>query len=198
MDYLPIFLRVQGRLAVVIGGGAVAARKAELLLKCGAHVRLVAPELAGGTLELLRQHGAAAQMSHLCASFTASHLDGAALVIAATDSAAVNAQVSHIARARGVPVNVADDAEHSDFILPAIIDRSPVIVAVGTGGTTPVLARRLREQIEALLPSGLGALARFAGSPAGTREPGVAARIAPPVLGAILWRRCESWAAGAG
>jgi uroporphyrin-III C-methyltransferase/precorrin-2 dehydrogenase/sirohydrochlorin ferrochelatase len=164
MDYLPIFLRVQNRLAVVIGGGAVAARKAELLLRCGAHVRLVAPELAASTQELLREPSAATTMSHLCAAFTAQHLDGAVLVIAATDSDSVNAQVSRLARERGVPVNVADDAELSDFILPAIVDRDPVIVAVSSAGTTPVLARRVREQIEALLPARLGALARFAGS----------------------------------
>jgi uroporphyrin-III C-methyltransferase/precorrin-2 dehydrogenase/sirohydrochlorin ferrochelatase len=164
MDYLPIFLRVRDRLAVVIGGGAVAARKAELLLKCGARVRLVAPELAAGTQALLQLHAAGDQMSHQCASFAGHHLEGAALVIAATDSDEVNAQVSRIARARGVPVNVADDADTSDFILPAIVDRSPVIVAVSSAGTSPVLARRVREQIEALLPARLGALARFAGS----------------------------------
>jgi uroporphyrin-III C-methyltransferase / precorrin-2 dehydrogenase / sirohydrochlorin ferrochelatase len=163
MDYLPIFLRVQNRLAVVVGGGAVAARKAELLLNCGARVRVVAPELAPGTQELLRQHSAAHEMSHLRASFDVGHLEGAALVMAATDSAAVNAQVSQAARARGIPVNVADDAEHSDFILPAIVDRSPMIVAVSSAGTTPVLARRVREQIEAQLPARLGLLARFAG-----------------------------------
>src|SRR5580704_15174730 len=162
MDYLPIFLRVQDRLAVVIGGGAVAARKAELLLKCGARVRLVAPQLAADTEALLQRH--TAQMSHLCAAFAAHHLEGAALVIAATDSDEVNAQVSRLARARGVPVNVADDAATSDFILPAIVDRSPLIVAVSSAGTTPVLARRVREQLEALLPARLGALAGFAGS----------------------------------
>jgi uroporphyrin-III C-methyltransferase / precorrin-2 dehydrogenase / sirohydrochlorin ferrochelatase len=162
MDYLPILLRVRSRFAVVIGGGAVAARKAELLLKCGARVCLVAPELAAGTQELLRQHPA--DLSHVCAAFAAHHLEGAALVIAAADSAAVNAQVSQLARARGIPVNVADDAQRSDFILPAIVDRSPLIVAVSSAGTAPVLARRVREQIESLLPARLGALARFAGS----------------------------------
>ncbi len=85
------------------------------------------------------------------------------LVVAATDSVELNAQVSRSARTRGVPVNVADDAELSDFILPAIVDRSPVIVAVSSAGTAPVLARRVREQIEAQLPARLGALARFAG-----------------------------------
>jgi uroporphyrin-III C-methyltransferase/precorrin-2 dehydrogenase/sirohydrochlorin ferrochelatase len=162
MDYLPILLRVRSRFAVVIGGGTVAARKAELLLKCGARVCLVAPELAAGTQELLRQHPA--DMSHLCAEFAAHHVEGAALVIAAADSAAVNSQVSQTARARGIPVNVADDAELSDFILPAIVDRAPLIVAVSSAGAAPVLARRVREQIEALLPARLGALARFAGS----------------------------------
>jgi uroporphyrin-III C-methyltransferase/precorrin-2 dehydrogenase/sirohydrochlorin ferrochelatase len=162
MDYLPILLRVRSRFAVVIGGGTVAARKAELLLKCGARVCLIAPELAAGTQELLRQHPA--DMSHVCAAFAAHHLEGAALVIAAADSAVVNSQVSQTARARGIPVNVADDAELSDFILPAIVDRTPLIVAVSSAGTAPVLARRVREQIEALLPARLGALARFAGS----------------------------------
>ncbi|HTV76951.1 MAG TPA: siroheme synthase CysG [Steroidobacteraceae bacterium] len=163
MDYLPIFLRVRNRLAVVIGGGAVAARKAELLLKSGAHVRLIAPELGPVTQELLRQHSAAQAMSHLPAAFDAAHLEGAALAIAATDAPTVNAQVAQAARRRGIPVNVADDPDHSDFILPAIVDRSPVIVAVSSAGTAPVLARRLREQIEALLPARLGVLAGFAG-----------------------------------
>ena len=164
MDYLPIFLRVQDRLIVVIGGGAVAARKAELALKCGARVRLVAPELAPSAVELLRRHTAAAQMTHVCAPFAAHHLEGAALVMAATDSDAINAQVAQLARAGGLPVNVADDAALSDFILPAIVDRAPLLVAISSAGTTPVLARRVREQIEALLPARLGALARLAGS----------------------------------
>jgi len=84
--------------------------------------------------------------------------------MAATDSDAINAQVAQLARASGLPVNVADDAALSDFILPAIVDRAPLIVAVSSAGTTPVLARRVREQIEALLPARLGALARLAGS----------------------------------
>ncbi|HEY6457085.1 MAG TPA: siroheme synthase CysG [Steroidobacteraceae bacterium] len=184
MDYLPIFLRVQDRLAVVIGGGAVAARKAELLLKCGARVRLVAPELAAGTAALLQLHTGGEQMSHQCAAFAGHHLEGAALVIAATDSDETNAQVSRLARARGIPVNVADDADTSDFILPAIVDRSPLIVAVSSAGTTPVLARRVRERIESLLPAQLGALARFAGS---QREQ--VNRVLQPALRRPFWER---------
>ena len=169
---------------VVIGGGAVAARKAELLLKCGARVRLVAPELAAATQALLQLHGAGERMSHHCAAFADHHLEGAALVMAATDSDAVNAQVAQLARARGVPVNVADDAEYSDFILPAIVDRSPLIVAVSSAGTTPVLARRVREQIEALLPERLGALARFAG-----RQREQVNRVLQPALRRSFWER---------
>jgi len=184
MDYLPIFLRVQDRLAVVIGGGAVAARKAELLLNCGARVRLVAPELDASAQALLQLHGAAGRMSHQCASYASHHLEGAALVMAATDCAAVNTQVSREARARGIPVNVADDAATSDFILPAIVDRSPLIVAVSSSGTTPVLARRVREQIESLLPARLGALARFAGS---QREQ--VNRVLQPRLRRPFWER---------
>jgi uroporphyrin-III C-methyltransferase/precorrin-2 dehydrogenase/sirohydrochlorin ferrochelatase len=184
MDYLPIFLRVQNRLAVVIGGGAVAARKAELLLKCGAEVRLVAPELAAGTQALLREPATATRMTHVRTAFAAQHLEGAVLVIAATDSDAVNAQVARLARERGLPVNVVDDAEHSDFILPAIVDRDPVLVAVSSAGTAPVLARRVREQIEALLPTHLGALARFAGSQRARVNAGL-----PPALRRPFWER---------
>jgi uroporphyrin-III C-methyltransferase / precorrin-2 dehydrogenase / sirohydrochlorin ferrochelatase len=183
MDYLPIFLRVQNRLAVIIGGGAVAARKAELLLKCGAQVRLVAPELAAATQELLRAPSAAT-MTHLCTAFSAQHLAGAVLVIAASDSDTVNAQVARLARERGLPVNVADDAELSDFIFPAIVDRDPLLVAVSSAGTAPVLARRVREQIEALLPAPLGALARLAG-----RERERVNEVLPAALRRPFWER---------
>jgi uroporphyrin-III C-methyltransferase / precorrin-2 dehydrogenase / sirohydrochlorin ferrochelatase len=160
MDYLPIFLRLEDSNAVVVGGGAVAARKAELLLRCGARVRLVAPELGRAAGELVA--GGGSRIEHAAAEFAPQHLDGAALVIAAADSQ-VNASVARAARMRRLPVNVADDPALSSFILPAVVDRSPVIVAVGTEGHAPVLARRLRQQLEALLPARLGALARFAG-----------------------------------
>jgi uroporphyrin-III C-methyltransferase / precorrin-2 dehydrogenase / sirohydrochlorin ferrochelatase len=161
MDYLPIFLRLDDSAAVVVGGGAVAARKAELLLTSGARVTLVAPELGAAARQLLAS--ASGRSRHLAAEFAASQLDGATLVVAASDSPHVNAVVAQAARARQLPVNVVDDPRRSSFIFPAIVDRSPVIIAVGTEGQAPVLARRLREQLEALLPARLGALARFAG-----------------------------------
>jgi len=163
MDHLPVFLRLQGRRALVVGGGAVAARKAELLLRCGAAVTFVAPELTGPAQQLLAADQARGRLQHLATSFSAEHLEGVAIVIAATDASLTNAAVAAAAHARALPVNVVDDAERSSFIMPAIIDRSPLVVAVGSQGAAPVLVRRIREQLEALLPERLGALARFAG-----------------------------------
>ena len=159
MDYLPVFLRVEGKSVVVVGGGEVALRKAQWLLKAGARVRVVAPQLHA---ELAR-YAIDAELTHEAAAFCAAHVAEAVAVVAATDDPAVNAAVSAAARARGIPVNVVDDAQLSTFIFPAIIDRSPLIVAVSSAGHAPVLARAVREQIEALLPARLGAVARFMG-----------------------------------
>ena len=159
MDYLPVFLQLRSARAVIVGGGRVAARKAELLVRSGARVTVVAPHLHDD----LCSHYAAGELTHLAESFVPAHLDGAAIVVAATGSRDVNTAVSVAARAQGVPVNVVDDASLSTFIFPAIIDRSPVLVAVGSAGHAPVLSRWVREQIEALLPASLGALAHFMG-----------------------------------
>jgi uroporphyrin-III C-methyltransferase/precorrin-2 dehydrogenase/sirohydrochlorin ferrochelatase len=159
MDFLPIFLDVRDRLVVVVGGGVVAHRKCEHLLKAHARVRVVAPELCAD-LAVFRDLG---RIEHRPVPFSAPQLDGALLVVAATDDEAVNQQVVAAARERGLLVNVVDDGRRSSFIFPAIVDRSPLIVAVGTAGTSPTLARRVRTQIEALLPSRLGQLADYAG-----------------------------------
>ncbi len=159
MDHLPVFLQLQARPAVVVGGGHVAARKVELLLRSGARVTVIAPEL----LDELRRLADQGRFEYVCAGFADSHLDDADIAVAATSDREVNAQVSASARRRRIPVNVVDDPELSTFIFPAIIDRSPIVVAVSSGGQAPVLARRLREQLEALLPTRLGALARFMG-----------------------------------
>jgi uroporphyrin-III C-methyltransferase/precorrin-2 dehydrogenase/sirohydrochlorin ferrochelatase len=159
MDYLPIFIAVKDSSALVVGGGQVAHRKVEWLLAAHARVTVVAPALAHELAQLV----ARGAVQHIAASFAPAQLQHAALAIAATDSAEVNAAVAHAARAARVPINVVDSPELSSFIFPAIIDRSPVIVAVGSGGRSPVLVRRVRAQIEALLPAKLGALARFMG-----------------------------------
>ena len=158
MDYLPIFVDLRDRLVIVIGGGVVAARKTEHLLKAHARVRIVAPELEPHLRIYLEQQ----RIEHRAVQFTPPEIDGAALVVAATDDEAVNDAVARAARERGIWVNVVDDAARSAFIFPAIVDRSPLIVAVGTAGSSPTLARRVRTQIEALLPERLGALALHA------------------------------------
>ncbi len=159
MDFLPIFLKVRDQPTIVVGGGAVAARKTELLLRCGARVTVIAPRVTSAFAALL----ATQRVEHRATQFAPSALDDAVAVIAATDQPSVNAAVAQAARARNIPVNVVDDLEQSTFIVPAIVDRDPVIVAVGTSGNAPVLARYVRERIEALLPPQLGQLAALAG-----------------------------------
>jgi uroporphyrin-III C-methyltransferase/precorrin-2 dehydrogenase/sirohydrochlorin ferrochelatase len=160
MDYLPIFLRVQSRPVLVVGGGHVALRKVIGLRKAGARVTVVSPSLHSELAELASR----GELTHIGAPFSETHLCDAVAVIAATDDPDVNAGVSQAARARRIPVNVVDDPALSTFIFPAIIDRAPVLVAVSSSGEAPVLARWVREQIEALLPARLGALARFMGA----------------------------------
>ena len=163
MDYLPLFLQLRSQSVVVVGGGRVAVRKVDLLRRSGARVTVIAPSLRED-LQKLTSRG---EVQHIEARFSPEHLDVAGsepmLVIAATDVHEVNETVSAAARARRIPVNVVDNPALSTFIFPAIVDRSPIIVAVGSGGESPVLARRVREQIEAVLPQRLGALARFMG-----------------------------------
>ena len=171
MDYLPIFLNLQQRPVVVVGGGAVALRKVSTLRAAGAQVTVVAPAL---DLQLAAQ-AARGEVRHIAAPFIPAHLGDAVAVIAATNDIAVNRAVSRASRERGIPVNVVDDAELSTFIFPAIIDRSPIVVAVSSGGHAPVLARRIRAQIEALLPARLGALARFMGERRRTLQRALAA-----------------------
>jgi uroporphyrin-III C-methyltransferase/precorrin-2 dehydrogenase/sirohydrochlorin ferrochelatase len=159
MDYFPIFLRITNEPVVVIGGGEVAARKALLLARAGAVLTIISPTLCAS----LKQRLELGELKHLAEEFRPEHLQGARLVIAATDVQAINAWVSRSAEALRIPVNVVDDRELSRFIMPAIVDRSPVIVAVGSSGDAPVLTRRLREKLEALLPVGLGKLAKLSG-----------------------------------
>jgi uroporphyrin-III C-methyltransferase/precorrin-2 dehydrogenase/sirohydrochlorin ferrochelatase len=155
MEFLPIFLRLEGRLAVLVGGGEIAARKIELLRRAGARIRVVAPVLAP---QLATLDG----IEHRARRFHPDDLDGAELVIAATDDRAVNAAVAAAARARHLPVNVVDDPALCSFIMPAIVDRGRVVAAISTGGASPVLARLLRGRLELALPPGIERLADLA------------------------------------
>jgi uroporphyrin-III C-methyltransferase/precorrin-2 dehydrogenase/sirohydrochlorin ferrochelatase len=159
MDYLPLFLELRSQPVTLVGGGRTALRKLDLLRRCGAQVTIIAPQLH----EELEARLASGEFRHVRAPFKATDLDGATLAIAATSDRDLNAAVAAGARERRIPVNIVDDLALSSVIFPAIIDRSPLIVAVSSGGASPVLARRVREQIEALLPARLGALARFLG-----------------------------------
>jgi len=183
MDYLPVFLRLRGRTALVVGGGQVAARKAEWLLRAGARVTVVAPRL----VTELAERAAHAELVYVAAPFSAVHLADAALAVAASDDREVNAAVAETAQALEIPVNVVDCPELSSFIFPAIIDRSPVVVAVSSGGASPVLARRVRAQIEASLPARLGALARFLG-----RRRAAVKRALAPAARRAFWERLIS------
>jgi uroporphyrin-III C-methyltransferase / precorrin-2 dehydrogenase / sirohydrochlorin ferrochelatase len=159
MDYLPVFLQLRDRPVLVVGGGRIAARKVELLRRTGAKITVVAPELADELSEL----AAKGELHYVNTVFSPEHVTGTVAVVAATGVPDVNAAVSAAAREQNIAVNVVDDPVASTFIFPAIVDRSPILIAISSGGQAPVLARRIREQMEALLPARLGALARFMG-----------------------------------
>jgi uroporphyrin-III C-methyltransferase/precorrin-2 dehydrogenase/sirohydrochlorin ferrochelatase len=158
MQYFPLFLDLKSKSVLLVGGGTVAARKFALLADAGASVTVVAPALCD---ELLAAH-ARGGFAHQARKFTAADLDGRWLVVAATNDREVNARVAAGAAQARIPCNVVDDRELSSFIMPAIIDRSPVQIAVSTGGASPVLARLIRERLETLLDGSLGTLAAFA------------------------------------
>lgn len=160
MNHLPIFMNLRGRACAVIGGGEVAARKCALLIAAGAKVTVTAPELCP-TLKLWLADGS---IAHRAARFAPEAIADCHLVIAATDDRSVNAEVSRLAQEHKLPVNVVDDPELCSFIMPAIVDRSPLLVAVSTGGASPVLARLIRARLEAMIPAAYGKLVVLAES----------------------------------
>jgi len=155
MSWLPIVLRLQDRSALVVGGGLVAARKIRQLLRAGAKVTIVAPEICNELAALRDQR----LINHHAESFTEKNLDNMVLVIAATDDETINRKISKQAQSRNIPVNVVDNPALCTFIMPSIIDRSPVQIAISTGGASPVLARLLRARLETMIPASFGHLA---------------------------------------
>jgi uroporphyrin-III C-methyltransferase/precorrin-2 dehydrogenase/sirohydrochlorin ferrochelatase len=160
MNFLPVFMDIRGQRCLVVGGGETAARKTALLLQCGAQVTVAAPELVPAFTELKGRE----RLAHRKIRFEPALLDDVALVICASGDDDLDRTVSQAARDRHLPVNVADRPELCSFVLPAIIDRSPLLVAVSSGGAAPVLARLLRARLETLIPSSYGRLALLAAS----------------------------------
>ncbi|MCZ6828226.1 MAG: siroheme synthase CysG, partial [Gammaproteobacteria bacterium] len=159
MDYLPLYFDLRNTPVLVVGGGTVALGKTRLLCRAGATVKVVSPEIEPQLQQLLLQCGGSWEQ----AAYQEQHLLWSRMVVAATSNRALNEQVSRHATAHKIPVNVVDDPELSSFIFPAIVDRDPLLIAVGSGGRSPVLVRQLRAKIEALIPSAYGKLAEFVG-----------------------------------
>jgi uroporphyrin-III C-methyltransferase/precorrin-2 dehydrogenase/sirohydrochlorin ferrochelatase len=160
MNYFPLYFDLKQQHCLIVGGGVIALRKAELLAKAGAIIDVVAPVIC----EKLQQLAVSSGGICLQQNYAATDLDGKILVIAATDIDLVNRQVSEDAKVRQLPVNVVDNPQLCTFIVPSIIDRSPLVISVSSAGKAPVLARLLRAKIEAMVPMAYGRLADFAGS----------------------------------
>jgi uroporphyrin-III C-methyltransferase/precorrin-2 dehydrogenase/sirohydrochlorin ferrochelatase len=159
MQALPIFFNIKNRHCVVIGGGDVATRKINMLLKADADVTIVSPSLVEAIQVLL----ADGKVKVIKADYEKNQLMGACLVIASTDNQAVNKEVSRDAQALNIPVNVVDSPDLCTFTMGSIIDRSPVVIAISSEGNAPVLARYIRTKIETMLPAGYGRIAEIAG-----------------------------------
>lgn len=160
MIHLPIFLDIKDRPILVVGGGELAARKIGLLHKAEGRVKVVAESLCPSIEEMVDRK----EVEHLNRVFDPADLDGCALIFAATDDEELNKRVSRLSIEADIPVNVVDRLELCTFIMPAVVDRSPVLVAVSTGGEAPILSRVVKARLETFLPTGLGRLADFAGA----------------------------------
>lgn len=160
MDIFPISLKLQQQPCLIVGGGHIAYRKAVLLAKAGAVIHVIAPEIESSLLEIV----VASQGQYIQAPFSVDiPLRHYRLVIAATNDKATNIQVFEACEAEKILVNSVDDPPHCRFMVPAIIDRSPLVVSIATNGTSPVLSRQIRTQLEASIPHGMGKLAEFSG-----------------------------------
>ncbi|NNG82657.1 siroheme synthase CysG [Acinetobacter sp. ANC 5378] len=180
MDIFPISLKLQQQPCLIVGGGRIAYRKAVLLAKAGAVIDVIAPEIETDLLEIVR----ASQGQYVQASFSLDiPLRPYRLVIAATNDKATNIQVFEVCEAEKILVNSVDDLPHCRFMVPAIIDRSPLVVSIATNGKSPVLSRQIRTQLEASIPHGMGKLAEFSGK----WRAAVKAKIENPDERRIFW-----------
>ncbi|MCP4433125.1 MAG: uroporphyrinogen-III C-methyltransferase [Gammaproteobacteria bacterium] len=157
MNFFPVFLDIKNKPCLVVGAGNIAARKMELLLKAGASVKVIAGKIGDQVKELQHRHSIQCEVR----AFNDGDLEQVVLVIAATDDRELNERISSLAKTRQIPVNVVDNPDLCSFITPSIIDRDPVQIAISTGGSSPVIARHIRTQLESSIPACYGELARL-------------------------------------
>ena len=160
MDHLPVFLNINDKRTLIVGSGVVAARKADLLLRAGSRLTVIAPEL-GEELSMLAERYEFTHRKHeLCAS----DLAGCVIVFGCSDDDDVNLKLRQLAADAGIMVNVPDETESCDFTMPAVVDRTPLLIAISSGGSSPLLVRMLKARFETTIPAAYGRLAEFAGS----------------------------------
>ncbi|QQT58319.1 siroheme synthase CysG [Acinetobacter johnsonii] len=180
MDIFPISLKLQQQPCLIVGGGHIAYRKAVLLHKAGAVIHIIAPDIDANLLQLVAE----SQGQYIQALYPAQiQLNDYRLVIAATDDYAVNTQVFEDCEALKILVNSVDDPPHCRFMVPAIVDRSPLVISVASNGTSPVLSRQIRTQLETSIPHGMGKLAEFSGK----WRAAVKAKISNPDERRVFW-----------
>lgn len=180
MDIFPISLKLQQQPCLIVGGGHIAYRKAVLLAKAGAVIDIIAPTIEANLLSLVKETQGRYVQSPFSLEFPLHHYR---LVIAATNDAVVNQTVFEVCETQNVLVNSVDDPPHCRFMVPAIIDRSPLVISVASNGTSPVLSRQIRTQLETTIPHGMGKLTEFSGK----WRPAVKAKISNPDERRIFW-----------
>jgi uroporphyrin-III C-methyltransferase/precorrin-2 dehydrogenase/sirohydrochlorin ferrochelatase len=159
MDHLPVFINLRHKPCLVVGGGDIALRKVSLLLKVQAKIKCISPEFCSGLIELSRENSL--DLIEKC--FESTDIVNQSVIIAATNDDKTNALVSSLAHESRIPINVVDSPDLSSFIMPAIVDRSPIVIAISSAGKAPVLARIIRAKLETIIPSAYGNLAEIAG-----------------------------------
>jgi uroporphyrin-III C-methyltransferase/precorrin-2 dehydrogenase/sirohydrochlorin ferrochelatase len=159
MDHLPVFLDVKGKRTLIVGNGVSAARKADLLLRAGSDLTVVAPQLGEELSNLAETYA----FSHQSTELVADDLKGCLIVFGCSSEDPVNQHLRALAASAGIPVNVSDKTEDCDFIMPAVVDRTPLLIAISSGGTSPLLVRMLKARFETTIPAAYGRLAGFAG-----------------------------------
>ena len=159
MEHLPVFINLRQKPCLVVGGGNIALRKINLLLKAHAKITCISPEFCSGLIDLSREN----TLDLIEKRFEPSDIDSQSVIIAASDDDETNSMVSVLAHESGIPINVVDSPDLSSFIMPSIVDRSPLVIAISSAGKAPVLARIIRAKLETIIPSAYGNLAEIAG-----------------------------------